>query len=245
MNKTEQQIYKFEEFGQHISLWNVIPAGQGNSLVLLRKIIDGIQGNSFSQIPSLLIAGEGAEIFSRAVANSLCSSDIREIDAKYLTTNQSQIQFFRDSLFETVNIVSSVGGLGLSESVLWHLIKNRVYKFSSYDRKNFEYIHVNGMIIVCTKDIKLVPPQIIKAVDFKVIIEPYTQEQLELIVHQRLKFCGIDYGDDGEVLKTIIEYGNGQLSLIIDFLKICILMAQSESREKINLKLVQRASRLF
>ena len=86
---------------------------------------------------------------------------------------------------------------------------------------------------------------ILSAVGYKIGIEPYSQQQLELIVHQRLKFCGISYGDDEEVPKTVIKYGNGNLNLILDFLKICILMVQSENHKKLNLKLIERVSKLF
>lgn len=244
MKKTQQQQYTFDEFDQHISLWNIIPAGKGNSLVLLRKIVDGIQNGFSDKNPTLVIAGEGARTLGIAMANSICSEDIREISAKYLMGTKDQMEFYRESLFGTVHIISNPGQLGMNESVLWHFLRNRVYKFTSFDRKNFEYIHAHGIFILIAKDIKLIPPSLISAVDFKVIIEPYTQQELELIVHQRLKFCGIFYGDEEMVLKTIIEYGNGQLNHIIDFLKICILMVRAESREELTMKIVERASKL-
>ena len=245
MKKTQEQQYTFEEFDEHISLWNMIPAGDGSSLVLLRKILDGSQSGSFSRAPSLLIVGEGADTFAMAIGNSLCSSDIRQIEGKYLSGTKDQMSFFGDSLFDTVHIVSDPRTMSMNESVLWHMLRERRYKFSSFDGKNFEYIHVNGLLVLVAKNIKLLSPQIIKAVDFKVIIDEYTQEQLELIVHQRLRFCGIDYGEDGRVLKAVVQNGNKHLNLIIDLLKICILMVRAEHQEKLTLKLIERASKLI
>lgn len=245
MKNTKQQVYKFEEFNEHVSLWNMIPAGDGASLVLLRKILDGIQSGAFNRAPSIFIIGEGADIYALALANSLCSGNVRHIEGRYLTGTNDQVSFWGDSLFDTVHIINEPQTTGLNESVIWHILKNRVCKFRSFDRNNVQYIHVNGTIILTATDLKRIPSQLIRASNFKVIIDSYTQQQLELIVHQRLNFCGVDYGDNEDILKSIIEYGNGNLNLILDFLKVCILMIQSEGEEKLNLKLIERASKLI
>ena len=245
MKKTQQQHqqYKYEEFDEHISLWNCIPAGQGHSLVLLRKIVEGIQSGSFNRNPSIVIAGEGSRELAIATANTLCSP-AREIDAKFLYNTKNMVDFFSESLFDTVHIVENVGSIGLSESVLWNFLKSREYKFSRMDG-SWEIIHSHGTIILISEQVKSISPRILKAVDFKVTLEPYTQEQLELLVHQKVKFCSVDYGNNGEVLKTIVEYGYGKLDLINDLLKICILLAQSENRNILTLKTVKQASKLI
>jgi hypothetical protein len=242
MKNTKQQ-YKLEEFDKHISLWNCIPAAQGNSLTLLRKIVNGIQSGNFARNPSLIIANEGAKELAIATANSLCSSDIREIESKYLFNVKTQIDYFSDSCFDTIHIIYSVNRIGLTESVLWQFIKNRGCKFPMMDN-SVQHIHCHGVIIIVADEIKSIPLALIDAIDFKVIIEPYTQEQLELIVHQRLHFCGIDYGGDEEVLTTILEYCQGEIWRIKDLLKICVLLAQ-EADGKLNVKLIERASKLI
>ena len=65
---------------------------------------------------------------------------------------------------------------------------------------------------------------ITKSVDFKIITDRCSQTQLELIVHQRLKFCSVDYQDNEEVLKTIVRQGVGRIDLVMEFLRICILI---------------------
>lgn len=244
MKKTHQQQYKYEEFDQHISLFNCIPAGKGNSLILLRKIVDGIQNSHFDRNPSILVVGEAAPLFATATANTLCSIDIRTIEAKYLYGVQNQIEFFSDSLFNTIHIINNFEKANFAEPVIWQFLKNGVYKFGSYLSRPEIYIHVNGIIILTASDIKSISQPIIDAVGFKVEIESYTQAQLELVVHQRLKFCGIDYCGDEQVLKTIVEYGCGQLKYIIEFLKICILLAQTDGNNKLTLKIVERACKL-
>jgi hypothetical protein len=245
MKKTQQQQYKYEEFDQHVSLWNIIPSGKGGSLVLLRKIIDGMQNNVFVKNPSILITGEGARTLAAATANTLCSGDIRIIEAKYLINTRTQMDFFGDNLGGTINIINSFERIGLNESVLWSLLKNRNYKFTSFDRKYSEYIYINGLVIITAQNIKSISSEILNVVDFKVEIEPYTQQQLELLVHQRLHFCGVDYNNDGNVLKAIVEHGNGQIENIIDFLKTCILSVQSENKNELTLGIVNKAIKLL
>ena len=110
---------------------------------------------------------------------------------------------------------------------------------------SWEIIHSHGTIILISEELKCISPRILKAVDFKVIMEQWTQDQLELIVHQRLKFCSVSYGDNGEVLKTIVEYGYGKLDLINDLLKVCVLLAQSEEEGKLSIRTVEKAAKLI
>lgn len=244
MKKTQQQQqYKYEEFDEHVSLYNCIPAGAGHSLVLLRKIIEGIQSGNFNRNPSLIIVGENAREMAVATANALCSPDIREIDSKLLFTTKNQMDFFSDSSYEVVHIICNVSKIGLSESVLWQFIKNREYKFQMMDR-SVQSIFCHGLIILTADEVKSIPSTLIQAVDFKATQEQFTQDQLELLVHQRLKFCGIDYLDDGKLLKLIVELGHSKLYLINYLLKICILLAQTEHNNNLSLRTVQRASKL-
>ncbi|MBI9060249.1 MAG: hypothetical protein JEZ01_20955 [Labilibaculum sp.] len=245
MEKIEKQQYKFEEFDEYVSLFNIVPAGNNDSLVLLRKIVDGIQSDVFDRNPCVLIVGEGSKDFAISLANSLCSDDIREFEAKYLNTTQSQMEFLGDSLYDTIHILNNINSAGMSESMIWSVIKNRKCRFNNYRGDPEIYYHINGQIILTAEKIESVPVPILAASDFKVLIEPYTQNQLELLVHQRLWFCGIDYGKDEEVLKTIVEYGKGELQRILNLIKICILLAQTEGESELSVEMVKRASRMY
>lgn len=238
-----QHQHRFEEFDQHISLWNTIPAGSGNSLVLLRKIVDGIESSFFSRNPCIVIAGEGARELGLAVANTLCSQDIREVEGQFLYLVRGQSDYFDNSLFDAVHIINDVGRIGMSECALWHVIKTRIYKTVRADGSaGYNYVH--GIIILAADDIKAVPSSLCRASDYKVVIEEYTREQLELIIHQRLKFCGVNYQNDEEVLKTINKYGGGKLVPILDLLKICIFLAQFEHDNILTLKTVDKAFKM-
>jgi hypothetical protein len=242
MKKT-QEHYTFEEYNQHSSLWNAIPAGDGNSLVYLRSIVDGIQSGILTHSPSILISGDIAEALAVATANTLCSDDIRVIDAKYLSSAKTQMDFFDDNLSVTVSIITNINKIGMAEGVLWQFLKNRRYKFKLFNEGEV-FLHLNGILILTTEGLKNVSPPIISGVDYRVLAQNYTSVQLQLLVHQRLAFCGIGYGDTGKVLEKIVEYGNYELQGTLDFLKICTLLLVAECAETLDLNLVEQAKRL-
>ncbi len=243
MKETKQQQYKFDEFEQHVSLNNIIPAGNGKHIELLKYIAAGIQSGSFRINPSLLIVGEGAKTIGIALGNTICSEDIRKLDSKYFFGTQNQKDFFENSYCDTVHILSNIDKMGMFEGVLWHFLRLREYKFTGMD-KTFEILHVNGIIILTAKTITSISPPIINALDFKIKTEPYTQEQLEQIVSQRLKFCSIHYESEN-VLKAIVAKGSGELKQIIDLLKMCILLLEEEGKKTVTEEIVEKAVRLI
>ena len=93
------------------------------------------------------------------------------------------------------------------------------------------------------KDIKNVSGPILKAVDHTVEMENYKQEQLELIILQRIKYAHIDYENE-IILKDIVLHGNKDLKQTIRFLKICIAVMQADGREKLLLSDVVKAKKL-
>ena len=60
-------------------------------------------------------------------------------------------------------------------------------------------------------------------------LEDYTDQQLELVVLQRLKYSQVDY-DDEKILWLVVEYGLKDLHKIIRLLKDAITIMLSEGR---------------
>ncbi len=244
IQQQQKEQYKFEEFEEHLNLFNIVPAGDGKSLDLLRVVTDGIQSGHFDKKPSILIAGDGSINFAIAMANTLCPQELKICDAHYLLTTKDQMDFFGETLPDTIHIIQRVEKMGINESVLWNYLKNRFYKFKlSYDCRLVEYIYLNGMIIIVAQDIQKVSQAILDSTDFKVVIEPYSQKQIEMIVRQRLKFCGI-YEQNNEVITTILEYACGGLKRIIEILRICVLLVSQEGKKCLTMELVQKAVNL-
>lgn len=243
MKKQEEKLYTFEEFDKHISLYNIIPQGNGNALVLLRKIYDGIESEWFERNPSILISGEGAMAHGLALANTICSLDVRYYQAKYLYMMNDLIDCFKGSSSDTIHIISGPEDIAGSESALWSMLNKREYKFTGYDRKQYEFIHVHGLIILVTNNLAAVSPLIRKSIDFEIITDRCSQVQLELVVCQRLNFCSVDYQDSEEVLKAIVSQGAGRIEQVMEFLKICILIAKTEDKP-VDMRIVNRVIRL-
>ncbi len=240
----QQEQYKFEEFEQHINLFNTVPAGNGKSIMLLKNIAEASLSDYFDKKPSILIAGEGAESLAVAFGNSILSDDIRQCDARCFMSTKELIYFYGESKFDSVHIISNIEKMS-NDNIVWNFLQHRVYRFSlSFDGQLCEYVHLNGHLILTANDVKKVSQSIIDTVGFKVVLEHYTQEQLEMIVRQRLKFCAIDYGNDDEVITTILEYACGGIARIIEILRLCVLLVQQEGKSKLTLDLVQKAVNL-
>lgn len=252
MKKEQKQVehHDIDDFENHCHLWNIVPGGQGRGIEFLRAIADSIQNTNYShpgnRLPSLLIAGQGKELVSKAFVNSLHSEDIRGCKARYFEQGIYSYQFFNESLFHTVHIIEDVDQLkGAYESVLWRYIEQEFCQYYKYGNREADFIlHCNGMIILTAKDIKSVPEPIVKAVDHTIQLEPYTREQYLLIAHQYLKFCGIEY--EGEaVLQEIVGPAPLGIRVVIKTLKTCMVLLKAQMEECLTVQIVKKAKRLF
>ncbi len=244
MIEQQQDQYKFEEFDQHINLFNIVSAGNGKSITLLRNIAEASLSDYFDKKPSILIVGEDASNLAVAFGNTILADDIRQCDARCFMSTKELIYFYGESKFDTIHIITNIEKMS-NDNIVWNFLKHRVYRFSlSYDGQLSEYVHLNGHLILTANDVKKVSQSIIDTVGFKVVLEHYTQEQLEMIVRQRLRFCSIDFGNDNEVITTILEYACGGIARIIEILRICVLLVQQEGKNCLTLDIVQKAVNL-
>ena len=251
MKKQEKQIetHDIDDFLNYIHLWNIVPGGQGKGIEFLRKIVDSIQTQNYSdpgnRLPSLLITGQGKELVSKALVNSLHIEDIRDCKARYFEQGIYSHQFFNDSLSNTVHIIEDVDQLKEAyESVLWRYIEQEFCHYYKFGNRNADFIvHCNGLIILTAKEIKSVSEYIVKAVTHVIELDPYTREQLLLIAHQYLKFCGIEY--EGEaVLQEIVGPAPHGIRVVIKTLKTCLVLLRAGVEEYLTVEIVKKAKRL-
>ena len=243
-------IYEIDDFQHHCHLWNIVPSGQGKGIVLLRKIVDAIQNNNYSRpynkIPSFLITGEeGKGLVARALVNSLQIEDIRECPSCYLENGISSHQFFSDSITNTAHIITHIEHLNkVAESVVWRYLAQGRCTYSNFFTKKIDsIIHCNGLIVLTTKNKDVLSSSIIKAIDNIVELERFSNEQLKLIVHQRLKFIGMEYDGEG-ILQEIVGKDPLGIGEVMQFLKKCVMLMHAENWDCLTYEIVEKAVRL-
>ena len=241
---------KLNAFNLHINLWNIIPAGSGKGVVMLRKAVDAIHNGNYKnpgcRPPSFLICGaKGKRLAVRALTNSLAIADVRLCPAKYFENGYPSFKLFSDSYPETAHVITNIENLTpMTEVTVWKFLHNKVCNYYSQTQKVSNILGCNGMIILTAKNKAIVSDEIIKSTDFICELEPLTQDQLLTVIHQRLVFCGIEYEGE-EVLKAIFEQGFGQIEDIIPALERSLMLMEAELQDRLTLAIVEKAERLF
>ena len=251
MDKKTKEKHDIDEFEEYAHLWNVVPGGKGEGIVLLRKVVDSIQNNfnePLIRTPSFLIAGGkgiGKKLLARAIANSLAIEDVRVCPAEFFENGIFSSQFFWDSSPNTAHIITDIEQLKpTAEATLWKYVKNRECKyFNHMDRNYSNTICCCGWMIMTCKDTDLINNAMLSAVDHIIEIEPLTNDQLLAILHQKLVFVGVEY-DGEEVLKAIANAGMGQIELTMDFLTKSLILMNAEMKDILDMRIVNKAKRI-
>jgi hypothetical protein len=78
----EKRIISLSEFDNEVSLYQLLPAGSGRALRLLRYVVDYIHTTHPDRIPSIIITGEqGVSTHARCYLRALGIEDIRLLEA--------------------------------------------------------------------------------------------------------------------------------------------------------------------
>ena len=248
----KQEQHQISEYEDHCHLWNLVPGGSGKGIVMLRKIVDAIQHDNYSnpgnENPTFLITGKtGKRLATRALINSLAIEDFRVCPGRYFENGYFSHQFFRDSYYSTAHIITNIDKVLIkSEPTLWKYLNDKECAYYNSTQRSYDSItHCNGIIVMTAQHKDMVTDAILKATDYVIELEPLNSDQLEAVVHQRLVFCGVDYKNSEEVLKAIIEAGFGEIEFVIPFLKKCLMLMKAEMLDCLDLEVVNRVDRLL
>ena len=250
--KKQKEQHQLDEFEDNCHLWNIVPGGSGNGIVLLRKIVDSIQHDNYSapnnKLPVISITGSsgvGKEFTARALVNSLAIQDIRICPGRFFENGYYSHQFFTDSFPATAHVITNIEDMRSSaESTLWKYIYNRQCSYyNGTDRTYDNIVFCNGSIVLTANSKDKISDLILKAADYQVELEPLNLDQIEAALHQRLFFCGIEYDGD-EVLKAMVHHGGGNIEYAIRFLKHCMMVMKSETADFLDMTIVKKASRI-
>jgi hypothetical protein len=233
--QTQKQIVDLDEFDKTISLWQLIPSGEGRGLKRLKVIIDSLHNSRVQQTLepfSLLIAGsQGTRTHARCILRALGLEFPLELPSSLVQSTANEVfNFFSPTRFSDSYIISAI-------SLLYPSILKTLYEvistgeFSKYDniKRITEVVPVFRPIVMTTHVKDSVPSYFQEKIDHIVELEDYTDQQLLLIVLQRLKYCNLDYKEE-KVLKLIVEHGMEKLHTTIRLLKNAITVMLADSR---------------
>ena len=236
MKKQEQkQIINIDQFDSTVSLYQLIPPGAGRGLSYLKLIVNSILHNPGTQQRkplSLLIVGkQGAKTHGRSFIRALGLEEIREIPAQLLNAPSNAVHDYFNPLLPTQSfLISNIDALYLSVlKTLYEIITTGEYSGYDYQKRAKEVVAVFAPVIMTACDISKIPKYFQESIDHIVQLEEYSEQVLELIVLQRLKYAQIDYEEE-KVLNLLVAYGHNDLHKIIRLLKSSITVMMSDNR---------------
>jgi hypothetical protein len=240
MNQDQKNEYvDLENYDTSVSLWQMVPSGQGKGLGKLQLIVDAVHsgpiGHSTKPL-SVLIAGEAKKTHSRAFLRALGAVDIAELPAYLLTLRYGFSDFVASQeSFDGLLLTNIEQTAVYYMRCLYQYLKEGRYlikNLSKLDETPFPFDIVYGQcpIVLTTADINIIPSFVKQTIDYVVMIEPYTEEQIKQILVQRIKYLGTIEYEGQSLIDRIVELGKGKLEKSISLLKDSLLVMHSEGK---------------
>jgi len=182
------------------------------------------------KLPSILLAGkEGKGLIAKAFSNSLCSK-FEHIQSRYLSMGGDCGTLYNNIDQETVYYISACDELsGHSLSMIFKLLTQGYVKVRSYGRDHETVMADNKLFVFSTDHTEQICPDLYKAIDYHCFLNSYSIEQMEIILEQRLKWCGVGFE---EQIPAIIALNGKTMAGCIRLLSICFLVMRGEGRTK-------------
>jgi len=234
-NNTISDITTFDE---EISIYKIL--FQDRTTALFKYIVERISIDRYEtvnfRLPSILIAGkEGKQLLTRALSHSMCNS-FEQVQGKHLNMGGYSGSLYRNSDSETVYYISSASELNSSAITMFHKFLTQGYfKFRNHmSGEDMTTSADNKLFIFSVNDSKKLCSDLYKAIDYHCYLKNYNTREMEIIVEQRLRWCGIDF--DKEIPAIIVHNGKGSISNCIRLLSVCYLVMRGDSRTKMTIK---------
>jgi len=221
-------------FDKEVPIYKIL--FQDRTTALLKYIIDKIAIDKYEHVnfrlPSIVIAGkEGKQLIARAFSNSLCYH-FEHIQGQHLGMGGCAGSVYKDSDTETVYYISSADRLSpYSVSLLHNFLTHGHIKFRDNMRDELVTVTThNKLFVLGVHDPKKLCPDLYKAGDYRCYLKNYSTSEMEILVDQRLKWCGIDH--QKEVPAIIVRNGEGSIANCIRLLSVCYLVMRGDYRTK-------------
>jgi hypothetical protein len=242
----EKRIIDLADFDQTASLYQLIPAGTGKALCLLKKIVDYILTARPDRIPTLLITGEQAvSTYARCYLRALGLEYIKKVDGFFIQTCSSLPLIFENHSRDAGYILANVNQVDRAiQSNINDILTKRQFELYNYLSKEREVYTVEGVLVLTSHQAEMIPDSMKKGIDYHIVLEPYNHEQRVLMILQRMKYCAIQYESEN-ILQAIDIFGGGKLRLMVYLLQICITIVSTDGRTTITLKDLKKAADLL
>ena len=232
-----------------LSLWQMIPAGNGNGLKKLRVIVNSLlNGQAVKQDNkpfSLLVYGPtGKKTHMYAFLKGNGVEIIHHSPASMLYTTMELYEFFYGSMPDAGYIISDLNMLPSGNCKKLYQILNQGY-FTYMDSGGIKReVPVLSSIIATVKKLNMIPDIILNSFQYVVELNEYTSQQKELIALQRLKYSNIEIeGED--VLKKLILLSPSDLEDLIKLLNLSIMVMMGEGRAVLTSEDIRKGKELW
>lgn len=243
MKQQLKPIVDIDEFDETVSLWQLLPCGNGYALKMLKYIADFIFNaqNKKKNVNIFITGKQGKKTHGRAFLRALGIETITEIPAELLKPATGICSFFDNPHSYQGYIISEV-------EKLQELVQNNIYEilqYGKYQLHNFltegnDTFMVPSSLILTGKDKNGVASSLVENVDYIVELGEYTEQQLILIVLQRLKYCHIEYSEE-EVLQFIVKQGENNLHKMVNLLKVAMTIMNAEGKNTLMIADIKKA----
>jgi hypothetical protein len=247
MKKQQQnQIISIDEFDETVSLYQLLPAGEGRALAHLKTIVNSILLNPEQEqrkpLSLLLVGKQGTRTHGRAFIRALGIEDVREAPAQLLQSPPNAAHdFFNDFVSFQSFLISGIDVLYTPVQKIFHeIITKGKYFGYNYQKRAREVVYVYNPVIMTARDISKIPDYFQESIDHIVMLEEYSEQSLWLAVLQRLKYAQIDYEDE-KFLNLLVAYGHNDLQNIIRLLKNSITLMLAGNRSVLTVDDVEKA----
>jgi hypothetical protein len=249
MKQQKNSQIRLDEYNS-ISLWQMMPSGDGLALKKLKAIVNSVlNGQTIRETNkpfSLLITGEaGKRTHAHAFLRALGIEHINHISAHLLQSTNDIIEYFCNNSPDTGYIISNLQLLptGVHKKIYQVLAEGQYRSLNTFKMK-LEDTPVFGTIVCTAREEKLLPTEFNDSFEFNCELMGHTQQQKELIALQRLKYANVEIENE-DVLRTLMLFSPNNLYGLIRLIQLSMVVMMSDSRNVLTSRDVQKGKELW
>jgi hypothetical protein len=248
MKQQERQtISHINSFNDEVSIYKVL--FQDRTTTLLKKIVEQISNDRFdgnrAKYPSILLIGNSSKkLLAEALCNTICFN-YEEIQGDLLGQGGQTNTLYENAPRETLFHISLADKLSnYSISSLFRFLRQGYVLCRNPFTRESEMVHTMGkMFVFSAKTVENMNADLRKIIDHHCYLSDYNDEQLRVIVSQRLHWCNIEYNE--QVPVVIVEHSQGSISNCINLLKTIYCIIRAGCKSKIEVDDVEMGLKLF